>query len=180
MTKGAYKYDVKKYDFRSNKMLGVFLEPPPLECMDVIYNMEFPKGEENVEEHKANEGGCLAKAHPGTDDAAGQVPSQTINDPSQKAHVGESKLCTCRRKDGGAKTCDGEAEVARVEGRVYCLMCALLIPTTTDREEEEEEEEARDIKPQVIGGIKSTSRHNRIYSAHHISTFNSDQESQNV
>ena len=118
--------------------------------------MEFPKGEENVEEHKANEGGCLAKAHPGTDDAAGQVPSQTINDPPQKAHVGESKLCTCRRKDGGAKTCDGEAEVARVEGRVYCLMCALLIPTTTDHEEEEEEEEARDIKPQVIGGIKGT------------------------
>ena len=44
--------------------------------------------------------------------------------------------------------------MATVEGRVYCLMCALLIPTTT--EEREEEKEAKDIKPQVIGGIKST------------------------
>ena len=76
----------------------------------------------------------------------GETPnSQTAED---RTHVGESKLCTCRtRKEGGAKGDMGEAEVevARVEGRVYCLLCALLIPTT-----ESKEEEAKEIKPQVI------------------------------
>ena len=35
--------------------------------------------------------------------------------------------------------------MARVEGRAYCLMCALLIPTTNT----EREEGARDTKPEV-------------------------------
>ena len=41
--------------------------------------------------------------------------------------------------------------MARVEGRAYCLMCALLIPTANSEIKEGEEEEAKEIKPKVLG-----------------------------
>ena len=107
--------------------------------------MEHPKGEKVTEATKINEGGRSATAvHRGMN--IGETPSQTAED--KTSHVGESKLCTCRtRKEGGATSDMGEAEVevARVEGRVYCLLCALLIPTS-----ESKEENTKDIKPQVI------------------------------
>ena len=74
---------------------------------------------------------------------AGQIPSQTKNDHQEESHVGESKSCRCR-KDGGAKS---DGEVARVEGRVYCLRCALLIPAT--ERGMEEEEKTKENMPQV-------------------------------
>ena len=42
-----------------------------------------------------------------------------------------------------------EAGVARVEGRAYCLMCALLIPTT-NTEIKKEKEGAKEISPMAV------------------------------